>query len=173
VSHLTRDSQVVREDPAYHRSMNGFGAIESLARVGFLVKGVLYVVIGALALQVAAKAGGRVTGTRGALTTVLGQPFGRTLLLVAAIGLLGYAAWRVLQGLFDPDRLGHDWRGLAICATFVVRGGLHAVLGWQAFRLYRGLSAGSGTNEREVATEAFQWPLRGVALWLSMVGATP
>jgi len=139
--------------------MNGFGAIERLARVGFLVKGVLYTVIGALALQVAARAGGRVTGTRGALTAVLGQPFGRMLLLVAAIGLLGYAAWRVLQGLFDPDRLGHDWRGLAIRASFVARGVVHAVLGRQAFRLYRGLSASSGTSERDVATEAFRWPL--------------
>jgi hypothetical protein len=44
--------------------MNGFGAIKRLARVGFLVKGVLYMVIGALPLQLAAKAGGRVTGTR-------------------------------------------------------------------------------------------------------------
>ena len=139
--------------------MNGFGAIEWLARMGFLVKGVLYMVIGALALQVAANAGGRVTGTRGALTTVLGQPFGRTLLVVATIGLLGYAAWRVLQGLFDADRLGHGWRGLAIRATFVVRGVMHAVLGWQAFRLYRGLSGSSGASEREVASEAFQWPL--------------
>jgi Domain of Unknown Function (DUF1206) len=93
--------------------MNGLGAIEWLARMGFLVKGVLYIVIGALALQVAAGAGGRLTGSRGALTSVLGQPFGRTLLLVAAIGLLGYAAWRVLQGLFavagwsrDPSEAG-------------------------------------------------------------------
>ena len=139
--------------------MNGFGAIEWLARVGFLVKGVLYIVIGALALQVAASAGGRLTGMRGALTSVLGQPFGPTLLLVASIGLLGYAAWRVLQGLFDPDLLGHDWRGLAIRASFVARGVVHAALGWQAFRLYRGLSAASGTSERAVATEAFQWPL--------------
>ena len=139
--------------------MNGFGAIEWLARVGFLVKGVLYMVIGALALQVAASAGGRVTGTRGALMTVLGQPFGRTLLLVAAIGLLGYAAWRVLQGLFDPDRLGHDWRGLAIRASFVVSGVVHAALGRQAFRLHRGLSVPSASREREVAAEAFRWPL--------------
>ena len=120
--------------------MNGFGAITTLARGGFLVKGVLYMVVGALALQVVARVGGRVTGTSGALTTVLGQPFGRTLLLVAAVGLLGYAAWRVLQGLFDPDGLGNDWRGLAIRATFVVRGAVHVVLGWQALRLYRGLS---------------------------------
>ena len=117
--------------------MNGFGAIEWLARGGFLVKGALYMVVGALALQVAAKSGGRVTGTSG--TTVLGQPFGRTLLLVAASGLLGYAAWRVLQGLFDPDGLGNDWRGLAIRATFVVRGVVYAVLGWQAVRLYRSI----------------------------------
>lgn len=139
--------------------MNGFSAIEWLARVGCLVKGVLYIVIGALALQVAARAGGRVTGMQGALTAVLGQPFGRTLLLVAAIGLLGCAALRVPQGLFDEDGLGHDWRGLAIRASFVARGVVHAALGLQAFGLYRGLSAPAGTSEREVATEAFQWPL--------------
>src|SRR5512146_3510817 len=86
---------------AYHGFMTGFGALELLARAGFLVKGVVYVVVGALALQVAAHLGGRVTGTRGAFTTVLAQPFGRTILLVAAVGLLGYAAWRLLQGFFD------------------------------------------------------------------------
>jgi hypothetical protein len=68
--------------------MNGFDAIKWLARVGFLVKGVLYMIIGALALHVAAKAGGGVTGTRGARSTVLGQPFGRTLLLAVVGGLL-------------------------------------------------------------------------------------
>jgi hypothetical protein len=139
--------------------MNGFGAIVWLARVGFLVKGVLYTIVGVLALQVAARAGGRVTGTRGALTTVVRQPFGHTLLLAAAIGLLGYAAWRVLQGLFDPDRLGHDWRGLAIRASLVARGVVHAALGQQAFHLYRGLSAPSRAGERQAAAEAFRWPL--------------
>jgi len=33
--------------------MTGFSALEWLARAGFLVKGVLYLVVGALALQVA------------------------------------------------------------------------------------------------------------------------
>src|SRR4029450_5849606 len=128
--------------------MNGFDAIAWLARVGFLVKGVLYMVIGALALQVAAKAGGRLTGTRGALTTVLGQPLGRTLLLVVVVGLLSYATWRILQGLFDPDHLGNNWRGLAIRASFVARGALHAVLGWQAFRLSSGLSGAARQSWR-------------------------
>jgi hypothetical protein len=155
---------------AYHGSVDGFVVIERLARVGFLVKGVLYMVIGVMALQVAARAGGRVTGMRGALTTVLRQPFGRTLLLVAAIGLVGYAVWRVLQGLVDPDRLGRDWRGLAIRVSFVARGVVHAALGHQALLLHRGLSASSGTSEREVASQAFQWPLGAWLVVLAGLG---
>src|SRR5687767_2931723 len=69
--------------------MSGFDTLELLARTGYLVKGTIYIVIGALALQVAARTGGRITGAQGALTTVLGEPYGRTLLLVAAFGLFG------------------------------------------------------------------------------------
>lgn len=47
---------------------------------------------------------------------------------------------------------------------------LHAVLGWQAFRLYRGLSAASGTSEREVAAEALRWPLGDWLLVLAGLG---
>lgn len=138
--------------------MTGFSALESLARAGFLVKGVLYMVMGGLALQVALMAGGRITGAGGALTTVLRQPFGRTAMIVAAIGLLGYAAWRILQAIFDPDRHGRDAKGIATRAGYALRGIIYAGLGVQAFRLFRGLGAPSGATERKVAAEAFQWP---------------
>jgi hypothetical protein len=127
--------------------------LELLARTGFLVKGVLYIVIGVLSLQVAMGLGGRVTGTRGALTTVLGQPFGRTLLLIAAIGLFGYAAWRVLQGLLDSDGLGHGWRAIALRVSYVGRGAVYASLGLQVVRIYRGLSESSATRGREIAAK--------------------
>ena len=140
-------------------TMNSFGIIDRLARAGFLVKGVLYMVIGALAVQVATSAGGTITGQEGALSRAPEQPFGPALLLAAAIGLFGYAFWRVLQGLFDPDCLGSDWRGVSMRASFVLRGLMHGALGWQAFRLYRGMSAGGGSGEREAAGEALQWPL--------------
>ena len=142
--------------------MTGLGTLEPLARAGFFVKGVLYLVIGTLAIQVAARAGGRVTGTRGALLTVLGQPFGRMLLLAAAIGLFGYAAWRIVQGVLDPERYGRGWKGIAMRIGFVARGVMHAALGWQALRLHRGLSASSGAAERTVARELLAWPYRRV-----------
>jgi hypothetical protein len=134
-------------------------ALAPLARTGFLVKGVLYAVIGVLALQVALREGGRVTGTRGALTLVLGQPFGRLLLLVAAIGLVGYAAWRIVQGIVDTDRHGTGLKGVWMRAGYVVRGLLHLGLSVQAFRLYRGLGGGaSDTAQRAITAELFQWP---------------
>jgi hypothetical protein len=43
--------------------------------------------------------------------------------------------------------------------SFVAVGVVHAALGLQAFRVYRGLSAASDVSEREVAAEAFTWPL--------------
>jgi hypothetical protein len=149
----------------------GVDVLELLARIGFLVKGLLYIVIGTLAFQAAARIGGRVTDARGALLTILAQPFGRTLLVVAIAGLFGYAVWRVLQGLLDPDRLGNDWRAIALRVSYIGRGALHAALGLQVIRLYRGLSESSGTSGREVAAEAFRWPfgdwlvvLAGIAL---------
>src|ERR1051325_5835840 len=88
----------------------GVDVLELMARIGFLVNGLLYIVIGTLAFEAAARIGGRVTDARGALLTILAQPFGHVLLVVAITGLLGYALWRVLQGLLDPDRLGKKMR---------------------------------------------------------------
>jgi hypothetical protein len=134
------------------------GALELLVRTGFLAKGLIYVTIGALAMQVALRTGGRFTGSRGALTALLSQPYGRTVLLVAAVALLAYGVWRVLQGVLDPDRLGREWHALAKRIGYVIRGLFHGGLGWYALRLARGLGRASGGTEREAAIEALQWP---------------
>jgi hypothetical protein len=145
--------------------------IEFLARVGFFVKGTLYVIIGTLAFKAAIGAGGQFTGAEGALMTVLVQPFGRVMLIIASVGLFGYAAWRVLQGLLDPDNLGTQWRATALRASYVGRGLLHALFAVQAVRLYRGMPP-SGSSERRIAAEAFRWPLGDWLVVLAGVGLT-
>jgi hypothetical protein len=150
--------------------MTGLTALAPLARAGFLIKGILYLVVGTLAIQVAAATGGRVTGTRGALLTVLGQPFGRLLLLVAAVGLFGYAAWRVVQGLLDTERYGRGWKGAAMRIGFVARGLMHGALGWHALRLHRGLASTGAAGERVLARELLTWPLGDWLLVLAGLG---
>jgi hypothetical protein len=75
------------------------------ARFSFAAKGVLQLLVGALALAAAmGERRGRVTDAAGALRDVAREPFGRPVVLMVAVGLLGYAAFKFIEGLFDPRR---------------------------------------------------------------------
>ena len=93
--------------------------IERLARVGYAAKALLYTVVGVLALRSALGDGGGTTGSRGALATLVRQEYGALVLLVIAVGLFGYAAWRIVEAILDPARRGTSAKGLALRASFV------------------------------------------------------
>src|SRR5689334_10736065 len=88
---------------AYRAVRHASPWVEQLARLGFAAKGVVYVVVGALAAQAAAGVGGDTTDTHGALEHVLEAPFGRIGLAVIALGLAGYALWAFVQAALDVD----------------------------------------------------------------------
>ena len=68
--------------------------LQVMARFGLVAKGSVYILMGALALRAALHHGGATTDQRGAMRTILHQPFGRTMLAAAGVGLCGYALWR-------------------------------------------------------------------------------
>ena len=125
--------------------------IESLARLGYASKAVVYAVVGGLATAAAMTRGGRVTDTSGALRVILTQPYGHALLIVLAIGLFGYAVWRILDAFMDPDRHGVAFHGLLIRIGNVIRAIVYGALGLEAFRLVRGLRRSRG-NDTELWT---------------------
>ena len=53
---------------------------------------------------------------------LLTQPFGRAVLVIVALGLLGYALWRILMGIRDPEGHGNDGKALARRAGYVASG---------------------------------------------------
>lgn len=120
--------------------------IEQVARLGYASKALVYAIVGYLALAAALERGGRVTDTSGALRVVLQQPFGRFLLIVLAVGLCGYALWRVLDAISDPDRHGTSFKGLVTRIGNALRALIYGGLGIEAFSLFRGLG---GSNRRE------------------------
>lgn len=133
--------------------------LEPLARLGYASKALIYVIVGGLAAGVVARRGGRVTDTSGALHVILSQPFGTLLLVVLGVGLCGYAAWRFLDAIRDPDRHGTSLGGLAVRIGNVVRGAIYGTLGVEAFRVARGLR-GSDGNEAVIWTaRLMEWPL--------------
>jgi hypothetical protein len=68
----------------------------TLARCGYAAKGVVYLIIGGIAAQVAIGAGGAVTDQKRVLHTIIEQPFGHLLLSIVAVGFWG----RVATSLF-------------------------------------------------------------------------
>lgn len=80
---------------------------ERLARLGFAAKGFVYFVVGLLALQAALGVGGQTTDSRGALQEIVTQPFGKFLLVLITIGIIGYVLWRIVQVILDPEHPEH------------------------------------------------------------------
>jgi hypothetical protein len=113
-----------------------------LARFGFAVKGVVYLAIGFLALQVVLGWGGRMTGSEGVITSLGRRPFGPALLLAAAVGLFGYALWRLVEAWVDTDGKGSDLKGIASRLGFAGSGVAYALLGAEAVRLFMGWQSG-------------------------------
>ena len=140
-------------------STNG-PAFEALARAGFVARGIVYGIIGLLAIQVAIHSGGahHPTNQRGALETVQQQPFGHWLLIAVAIGLGGYALWRFVQAFF-----GHGPEGGGDASAFgrvaaAASGCAYTAMCALAVSILLGASSGSTGNPHKSAAGVLGWP---------------
>ncbi|MCA1995076.1 MAG: DUF1206 domain-containing protein [Coleofasciculus sp. S288] len=123
--------------------------VERLARLGYIAKGIVYAIVGVLAVQAAFGTGGRTTDAQGAVHTIAVQPFGKFLLVLLAIGLIGYVLWRFVQAFLDPEHKGDDAEGWAKRAGSVISGLLYAGLAIEAIRLITGSGGGDGGNSTQ------------------------
>ncbi|MBO9625203.1 MAG: DUF1206 domain-containing protein [Microbacterium sp.] len=84
------------------RAAKGSTTFRRVARAGFVVLGLVHIVIGAIAISVAGGAGGD-ADQDGAMAQVRSTPIGGLLLLLIAIGLGALAAWQVISALLVAD----------------------------------------------------------------------
>ena len=142
--------------------------IEPLARLGYASKAFIYATVGLLAAAAALKHGGEVTDTRGALRVILSHPFGNAVLFILAIGLCGYAVWRILDAVLGRQRR-NGVTGLGKRIGLLIRALVYGGLGLEAFRLARGLRGSHGTD-----TTVRLWTAKVMALpmgdWLVGIG---
>ena len=107
--------------------------VEPLARFGYAARGVVYAFIGVLAVQAAFFGRGQTTGPEGAIRKIAEQS--KLLLALIGIGLIGYALWRFVQGILDPENKGRDAKGLVKRGAMVASGVVYTGLALSAFRL--------------------------------------
>src|SRR5688572_11389823 len=147
--------------------------LAKLARLGFAAKALLYMTVGALATFAALGLGGtRAPGKYDAMFTLLAAPLGRVLMGIIAAGLFGYAAWRVVEALFDPERRGHGVKGLALRIRSAITGALHVMIGISATKLALGhyTIGAEGKEARHWAARALSTPGGQTALWILALG---
>ena len=137
---------------------------ETLGRIGLVGKGVLYTVIGLLAVQLAVGDASRDTSQNGAIEWLAAQPAGKFLLVALTVALFALAAWRLLDAaLGDPvegsdasDRAKFAVKGLLYLSLAV--GALSAtVANWSGGGSSSGNGSGSGGQQKATAT-VLEWP---------------
>lgn len=121
----------------FARSPWGRGA----ARWGIVSKGSLYLLVGLIAAHVAAGGGERLRDRGGALSAMAENWLGKALIVALAVGLAGYAGWRLAEGVLGRPLEGGDKE------PWYKRAGYFARAAWYLGLLGVALSALVGANE--------------------------
>lgn len=139
-----------------------------LARVGFATRGVVYALLGYLALT-ARKAD--VDDGAGDMFRVLNAiPGGPAILYVAAAGLVGYALYRLSAALFDIERKGTSWKGRAARIGYLASAMIHLAMAWTATRIASGARGAGEDSSAEIAGNVLEFPFGETLVGLIGVG---
>lgn len=146
--------------------------VRRLARFGFLAKGVLFLVVGALALLlVAGNPEGRIADPSGALAIISRKPFGNFLLMLFTAGAIGHGVWNLLRGIADVDEAGSGWLGILKRCIAAGVGLFYIGLAVTAFEILLASRASPEASQAEetLASILLAVPILGAAL-LSAIG---
>lgn len=123
-----------------------------LARLGLTARGLVYLVMGWLAILLATGSSAHVD-QRGVLVTVLSAPFGTALVLVMAAAFLAYAVWRFSEAAFGVTGEG---KGALPRVTSFVRGVVYLGLAFTSLELLRGARGTQAGQQGHLAGTVMQ-----------------
>lgn len=132
-------------------------ALEVLARVGLVAYGIVHLLVGWLALQVAWGGSSENADQSGALQQLAEQPFGTVLLWVLAVGLAALAIWQVTEaiwGVHESER-GKKLRRQATAGGKAV---IYLLLGISAARFAMGSGQSSSQSQQDTTQGVLGWP---------------
>ncbi len=132
-------------------------SLELAARAGLVAYGVVHLLIGWLAMQIAWSMSGKSADTSGALKTVADQPFGKFLLWLVAVGLVALALWQageVIWGYRNRARAERIRKRVANGAMAAI----YAALGVSAASVALGSGASSSRSQQQATSGVLGWP---------------
>ena len=151
-----REGSPARREPL----LTGTRTFRIMTRLGFAARGLIYVLIGYLALR-----SGR-TEEPGGILACRRAATGRLLVAGMAAGFLAYGVWRLVAASIDTDDHGADTKGMIVRLAGATSGIIHLGLGALAARLAAG-NRGGGDSPETAAATALDLPGGALVLYLA------
>ena len=126
-----------------------------LARAGLTARGVIYILVGWVAVLVALGHSSRPADQQGALQMLAGKSYGLVSLWLLAIGFAGYALWRLSEAAFGVtgDRPGAGPRLKSLGRAIVYAG-----LCYLTFTVIAGKAKSQSGRQQDITATAMQHP---------------
>jgi hypothetical protein len=151
----TAGSTTAQAEGTAHRAANS-GAMTMAARLGFLAKGLVYALIGLLAIQVAFGDSER-TDQKGALQTIAEKPGGSIVLWLMVVGFAAYAVWRLSEAAWGRRDETDEKKRTVKRIGSAVNGLVYLFFGVLAFKTVTG-SSSSSSSSSDVTAKVLEWP---------------
>jgi fumarate reductase subunit D len=132
--------------------------LELLERLGYVVRGALYAVMGLLALGIALGVGGQTTDLSGSLVFLISNPFGKLVLVVVAVGLAAYSLWGFTRAVYDPLHRGKGAGGYAARLGFVSSAVSYAAIVFFAVQILLGSGGAAGDSTKKTISTILTHP---------------
>jgi hypothetical protein len=129
-----------------------------LGRTGWVAKGIVYGLMGALAVVIAVQSsdgaasdertnGQQEASASGAIAAIAETSAGAALLVVIALGLMLYVAWRIVSILLPADNDADAWMTRAGYAISAIG---YSILAWTALSFARNPGTGEGSEDARI-----------------------
>lgn len=132
-------------------------ALEVLARVGLVAYGVVHLLVGWLALQIAWGGSSENADQSGALQELAEKPFGTVLLWILAVGLAALAIWQATEAIWGVHESKKAKR-LRKQATAGGKAIIYLLLGISAARFAMGSGKSSSQTQQDTTQGVLGWP---------------
>jgi uncharacterized membrane protein YidH (DUF202 family) len=140
--------------------------VRLLARLGYVVSGLLHILIGVIAIEIATSGGGGEADQSGALSQLAATPGGVFILWVVVVGFAALGLWLVVSAFLPPPgekkRVGHFISAIA-------KGIVYLVLAATAFAFARGGSTSSASSTGTASQDILTSP--GGVVVIALIGA--
>jgi hypothetical protein len=137
-AHVSASARRVSDSPAAH----------ALARAGLIARGIIYILIGWVAILVALGQSSRQADQQGALQLLAAKPYGLVSLWLLGIGFAAYALWRLSEAAFGVTGEGS---GAGPRLKSLARAVIYAGFAYLTFNMISG-AHGSQTGQQQDLT---------------------